>query len=106
MAPHEAAEASGRDLKGTRSKTHAPSESTRHGEDTLAVNPRDDASEPRRSRVFLARSCHKGVERPVCRAKAWPLPLGAVRHPFVLTFGDTSGKDSRVIAPTETPEPT
>jgi uncharacterized membrane protein len=61
---------SGRDSKATHSKTHAASESTWHGEDTLAVNPRDDANEPRRSRVFLAHSCHKGVERPVCRAKA------------------------------------
>jgi hypothetical protein len=62
MAPHELAEGSGRDSKATRSKTHAPSESTRHGEDTLAVTAGDDANEPCRSRVFLAHSCHKSGE--------------------------------------------
>ena len=35
------------DSKAARSKTHAPSESTPHGEDTLGVNARDDATERR-----------------------------------------------------------
>jgi hypothetical protein len=41
------------DSKAAGSKTHAPSESTPHGEDTLGVNARDDATERRRSPVFL-----------------------------------------------------
>jgi hypothetical protein len=81
IAPHEAVEAIGSDSTAARSKTDAPSESAQHGEDTLGgVNARDEANEPRRSRVFPAQQLSQRSREIRCRATASPLPLRAVRH--------------------------